>query len=153
MTVHGEHEHRRPLIVQAKPADEGEATKSPGAHGEVDDDDVGPLHAIEAKSVGQSLRLHDVVDSGILEQLSAALQHDGMIVDDEDPGHDMPPTSSSARARSVFSRCTGISMRMVVPLSRGLSTTHVPRGDFTLSAMVVRPNPFGVPGVAAAIQL
>jgi hypothetical protein len=41
-----------------------------------------------------------------------------MIVDDKDPGHDTPPASSSFFfffffGRSAFSRCTGISMRMV----------------------------------------
>ena len=63
-------------IVQAKPADEGQAAERAGAHGEIDDDDVGLLHAIEAKAVGQSLRLDDLLDAGILEQLAAALQHD-----------------------------------------------------------------------------
>jgi hypothetical protein len=51
---------------------------------------------MEAKPIRQTLCLQDNVDASILEQLPATLQHDGMIVDDENPGHDKPPTSSSS---------------------------------------------------------
>ena len=85
--MHGEDEHRRALIVQTQPANEGEAAESAGAHGEIDDNYVGALHPVEAKAVRQTLRLHDILDASILKQLPAALQHNGMIVDDEDPSN------------------------------------------------------------------
>jgi hypothetical protein len=50
-----------------------------------------------------------------------------------------------ARVR-LFSRCTRISMQMVVPFPRALSMTQDPPSDFTLSVIVVRPKPFGVAG-------
>jgi hypothetical protein len=48
-------------------------------------------------------------DAGILEQLTAALQHDRMVVDDEHAGHDSPPTNSGARVIVVLERSIGIS--------------------------------------------
>ena len=96
--------------MQAKPADEGQAAERAGAHGEIDDDHVRLLGAIEAKAVGEALRLDDLLDAGILEQLATALQHDRMIVDDEDAAHDISPTSSGTFGFSALARCTGISM-------------------------------------------
>ena len=79
--LHGEDQDRRARVVQAEPADEGELTERAGPHGEVDDDDVGLLHAIHAESVGKALGLDDRADAGIFEQLSAALQHNWMVVE------------------------------------------------------------------------
>ena len=96
-------------VVQAKPADEREPTQRAGTHGEIDDDHVGLLRSIHAETVGQALRLHDLLDAGIFEQLTAALQHDRMVVDDEHAGHDSPPTNSGARVTVVLARSIGIS--------------------------------------------
>jgi hypothetical protein len=66
------------------------------------------LGAIEAETIRQAFRQDNLIDAGVLKQLPAALQRNGMIVNDEDLGHDMPHTSSSARRHFALSRCTGI---------------------------------------------
>jgi hypothetical protein len=60
-------QNRRPRIVQAQPANERQATKSAGVHGEIDDDHVRLLHPVEAKAVGQGLGLNDIVDASVFE--------------------------------------------------------------------------------------
>ena len=118
---------------------------APVPHRQVDDDDVGLLRAIEAEAVGEGLRLDDLVDAGIFEQLPAALQHDRVIVDDQHTGHDSPRTSSGVRRRAT-ARSTGISTWTVVPWARELSITQLPPSERTRSDMAVRPKPLGVAG-------
>jgi hypothetical protein len=52
--MHGEHEDRRLLIVQTKPSDEGKSTQRPGAHGEIGDNHVWLVRAVEAETLGES---------------------------------------------------------------------------------------------------
>jgi hypothetical protein len=61
--VHGEDEDGRTLIMQTQAADEGEHAQRAGAHGKVDDDHVGALHAVKTEAIGQALRLHDMLDA------------------------------------------------------------------------------------------
>ncbi len=143
IAVHGENEHRRLLIVSAQPANESEPPKSARSHGKIDDNHVGLLGAVKAKSLDQSLRLRDLVDARVLQELAAALQDDGMVVDDEDARHDTPPASSRLLARLFVPRWTGIATRMTVPFEGALSMTHVPPSERALSVMVVRPKPLG----------
>ncbi len=95
--------------MQAQPSDEGQATESARAHGKVDDDHVGLLRPVEAEAIGEALRLDDLFDARVLKKLTAALQHDRMIVDDENAGHDISPTSADALCFCELARCTGIS--------------------------------------------
>jgi hypothetical protein len=84
--------------MQAKPADEGNAAENGGAHLQVNDDHVWSVLPVQAQTIGQALCLQDNIDASILEHLLAALQHDGMIVNDENSGHAIPPNFKSTRA-------------------------------------------------------
>jgi hypothetical protein len=108
--MHGEDQDRRARIVQTKPADERKPAERPGPHSQIDNDQVGLVGAIETKTVGEALRLDDLLDARVFEQLAAALQHDRMVIDDKDARHDSAPTNSDLRARSLAARSTGISM-------------------------------------------
>jgi hypothetical protein len=72
--------------------------KSAGAHGEIDNNHVGLVRAVETEAFGESSCLGDLLDARILEQLPYALQHDRMVVDDENPTHESSPTNSRTRA-------------------------------------------------------
>ena len=62
--------------------DHVEAAEAAALHGEIDDDDVGMVAAVKAITRGRAARF---------EHASASLQHDRMIVDDQDTGH-WPPS-------------------------------------------------------------
>ncbi len=71
--MHREHQDRRRLVVQAKPADEREPAKRPDPQGQIDNNYVGLVRAIQAEAVGKALRLDNLLYPCILQQLPAAL--------------------------------------------------------------------------------
>jgi len=118
-------EDRGARVVQPQAADEGQATERSGAHGEIDDDQVGLLAAIEAEAVGETLGLHDALHAGEFQQLAATLQNDRMVVDDEDLSHDtwMPSLSLDPSAARFW---IGRMMSRVVPRVGALSMMNDP---------------------------
>ena len=95
--------------MRAHAADHVEAAEAAALHGEIDDDDVGMVAAVEAITRGRVARLEHALDAGVLQHAAASLQHDRMIVDDQNAGHG-PPSRS------------GITMRMQVPRPLAVST-------------------------------
>src|SRR5216684_4065997 len=85
--VHAEHQDVRARIVSTNAADEIEAAEALALDGEVDDDNIGSVAAIEPVAgdeiAGGQHRFH----AGVFEHPPAPLQHDGMIIDDENRGH------------------------------------------------------------------
>ena len=118
-------EDRGARVVQPQAADEGQATERSGAHGEIDDDQVGLLAAIEAEAVGETLGLHDALHAGEFQQLAATLQYDRMVVDDEDLSHDtwMPSLGLDPSAVRFW---IGKMMSSVVPRAGALSIMNDP---------------------------
>ena len=90
-------------------ADHVEAAEAAALHGEIDDDDVGMVAAVEAITRGRVARFEHALDAGVFQHAAASLQHDRMIVDDQNAGHG-PPSRS------------GITMRMQVPRPLAVST-------------------------------
>ena len=86
--------------------DDVEPAEPASLHREIDDDDVRTMAAIEAIAGFDVARLEHTLDTGILQHVPAPLQHDRVIVNDQDAGH---------------CACTGISMRTQVPSPRALS--------------------------------
>src|SRR6516162_2707309 len=69
-----------------------------------------------------------------------------MVVDDEDAAHDIPPINAGVRVGFSLARCSGISIRITVPLDRPAPTSQVPPSERTRSVIEVRPKPRGVDG-------
>ena len=116
IVVHAEHEDRGARVVQPQAADEGQAAERAGAHGEIDDDQVRLLAAIEAEAVGETLGLHDALYAGEFQQLAATLQNDRMVVDDEDLSHDtwMPSLGFDPSAARFWIALAGRSAEMTL---------------------------------------
>src|SRR5207244_1599028 len=109
IAVHTEHENARARIVRPHPPNHLEAPKSARLHGEIDDYYVGMMAAVEAIAGGRVASFEQGLNSRILQHAAASLQHDRMIVDDQDAGHDLLS-------------CSGIMMRTDVPHPVALST-------------------------------
>ena len=108
--MHAEDEDARARIVRADAADQRQAAEAAALHREVDDHDVGVVAAVEAVAGGNIAGAEHGFYAGVLEHAPAALQHNRMIVDDEDAGHSLP----------LFE--VGIVMRTHVPLPADDST-------------------------------
>src|SRR5262245_528064 len=113
--------------------DHVEAPKSTSLHREVDDDHVGTVTAVEAIAGGPVASFEHGLDARVLEHAAAPLQHDRMIVDDQNAGHDL------------LSR-KGITMRIEVPHPLALSTLQLPPRPCTRSCIPRRPKPGGTEG-------
>src|SRR5262249_56194854 len=90
--------------------DGGPAEPAP-LHGEVDDHHVGMMAPVEAIAGGRVARFEHGLDARVLEHPAASLQHDRMIVDDQNAGHDLLS-------------CSGITMRTAVPPPLTRSSLH-----------------------------
>ena len=77
-------------VVDANAADEIEAAEALALYGEVDDDDIGLVAPVEPVAGDEIACRQDRCHAGILEHAPASLQHDGVIVDDENRGHGEP---------------------------------------------------------------
>src|SRR5262245_37512019 len=113
--------------------DHVEAPKSTSLHREVDDHHVGTVAAIEAITGGRVASFEHGLDACVLEHAAATLQHDRMIVDDQNAGH------------NLLSR-SGIMMRIEVPHRLALSTLQLPPRACTRSCIPRSPKPGGTEG-------
>src|SRR5262249_10805279 len=113
--------------------DHVEAPKSTPLHREVNDYHVRTVAAVEAIAGGCVASFVHGLDARVLEHAAAPLQHDRMIVDDQNAGHDLLSRS-------------GITMRIEVPHPIALSTLQLPRRACTRSCMPWRPKPGAVAG-------
>src|SRR5262245_17528756 len=113
--------------------DHVEPAKSAFLHREVDDDHVGTVAAIETIAGRRIAGLEHGLDARVLEHAAAPLQHDRMIVDDQNAGH------------ALLSR-RGIMMRIEVPQPIALSTLQLPPRACTRSCIPRRPKPGGTEG-------
>ena len=112
---------------------------------------IGLLRAVEAEAVGEALRLDDLLDARVLDELLHPCSTIGWSSMTSTRVMTAPQPILAFFARSQLDGAsTGISTRMVVPFFGVLSTSHVPPSAPTRSVIVVKPKPFGV---EAAIPL
>src|ERR1700722_6861119 len=119
IAVHAEDQNARGRIVRIDAADQRQAAEPAALHGEVDDHYVGTMTAVKLVAGSRVARLEHVGDAGILEHAPAALQHDRMVVDDENAGHIFTPRDALA---SAAPSARGIVIRTLVPRPGSLST-------------------------------
>src|SRR5215471_7560095 len=113
--------------------DHVEAPKSTPLHREVNDYHVRTVAAVEAIAGDCVASFVHGLDARVLEHAAAPLQHDRMIVDDQNASHDLLSRS-------------GITMRIEVPHPLALSTLQLPPRACTRSCMPRMPNPGATEG-------
>src|SRR6516165_636477 len=95
---------------------------------EIDDHGIGTMPAVETIAGDEIARLDDGLDAGVLQDAPAALQHDRVVVDDEDAGH-RDVRQSAPRPASA----SGMTIRTRVPPPGAGSTAHSPPSACTRS--------------------
>src|SRR5581483_408412 len=117
-------------IVRPDAPDQRQSAETLALHGEVDNHHVRFVTAVAPIPRSRVARLENVVHPDIFENAPASLQHDRMIVDDEDAAHGVA---------SLSGRCTGISIQTWVPRSLSLMTEYSPPSACTRSLMPSTP--------------
>ena len=87
VAVHAEHQDARARIVGPDGADQRQAAQSAALHGEIDDDDVRLMPARKLITGLDVARFEDRCHAAVLQHAPASLQHDRMVIDDQDRGH------------------------------------------------------------------
>ena len=119
--MHAEDKNAHAPIVRADPLDQRQAAEPAALQGEVDDNDVGMMTAVELVAGGGIARLDHDSGSRVLQHAPATLQDDWMVVDDEDAGHAFSPLPLPSDA--VFpGSITGMAICTQVPRPVSLST-------------------------------
>ena len=124
IAVHAEHEDARAADRAARMRRISGRPPSPlPCIAEIDDDDVRAVAAVEPVAGGGIAGLEHGCDAGVLQHAPATLQHDRVIVDDEDAGHACAPSPASATSDGAL-RCSsrGMVIRTQVPPPVALST-------------------------------
>src|SRR5260370_38970196 len=137
--VHAEEQDVGLRIAGANGADESEAGETIPLDGEVDDDDVGSVAAVEPVGgddiAGGQHRFH----AGVLEHAPTPLQHDGMTIDDENRGHREPLAWSGRGYRDGSGEGNGITLRTHVARPFPASLPNSPPSASTRSCMPRSP--------------
>jgi len=106
--------------VRPNSLDQGQPTQSPALHREIDNHEPGLAPPEQTVSRRHVAGIADVGDAGVLQHAPPRLQHDRMIINDQDGAHVVVFDAAVLPAPFSFAR-SGITTRKDVPRPRSLS--------------------------------
>src|SRR5262249_46557050 len=100
--MHAEHKDASARLVQSHAPNEVQAPKHAALHAEIDDDHVGTVATEKPVAGGHVACLQHGIDAGVFQHAPQPLQHDGMVVNDQNARH----TGLSSYEKILWRSCT-----------------------------------------------